>query len=161
ATLAELQDQVVARRTVHLVRADHDRLAVLDEGLKPLEPVGPGTGEAIETERAGAPELLVLQHDLLDGPAVLPRPVMGGKVVRGDEGPKALILRGLEEAREVLNRVVFLEAVAEQRPGEAFLAQDIVLRVDDDQGRVLWVKDQGRGRQGGLLRCRRTGLRFT
>jgi hypothetical protein len=38
------------------------RTAVLDERLEALQPVGPGTGEAGEGERAGAPELLALQH---------------------------------------------------------------------------------------------------
>ena len=98
-------------------------------------------GEAGEGERAGAPELLAVQHGLLDRPGKLPRLVMGVEVVRRDEHPEVPVLGGLEESRKVLDRVVFLEAVPEQLPGDAFLTQDIVLRVDNDQGRVLSVED--------------------
>src|SRR5882724_2756761 len=80
--------EVVGLRAPHLVGADHDRLAVLDERLVALEPVGPGAGETVEVERTGAPELLALQHHLLDSPAKLPRLVCGVKIVRRDEDPK-------------------------------------------------------------------------
>ena len=136
---AELEDEVVGLRPPHLVRADHDRLAVLDEGLVAVEPVGPGAGEAREAERVGAVELLALQHHLLDRPAEPPRLVVGVEVVRGDEDPEALLLRGPEESLEVLDGVVLLDAGADQPPGDALLAQHVVLRVDDDQRGVVLV----------------------
>ena len=53
--------------------ADHDRLAVLDEGLVALEPIGPGAIEPLDTERVGSIKFLLIEHHLLDGTAELPR----------------------------------------------------------------------------------------
>ena len=38
-----------------------------------------------------------------------------------------------EKAGEILDGVVFLDAVADQVPGDATLTEDVVLWVDDDQ----------------------------
>src|SRR5262249_61957436 len=123
---------------------------VRNERLEAPEPVGPGTGETGDGERAGAPELLAVQHHPLDRAGELPRLVMGVEVVGRDEHPEVPVLGGLEEPRKVLDRVVFLEAVAEQIPGDAFLTQDIVLRVDNDKGRVFSVDDHRVVCQSGL-----------
>jgi len=59
--LAELQDEIVGLRPPHFVRADHHRLAVFDEGLITLKPVGPGADKSIEAERIGTDEALDCQ----------------------------------------------------------------------------------------------------
>ena len=56
---------------------------------------------------------------------------------------KSLLLRGLEEAGEILDGVVFLDTVADQCPGDAFLTQDIVLRVDDDERGIVGTDVHG------------------
>src|SRR5262249_45419034 len=71
------------------------------------------------------------------------------------------VLGSLEEPRQVLDSVVLFDAVGEHLPVETLLAQGLVLRVDDDQGRVLSVQDQRRGPPGRLLRGRGTLLRST
>src|SRR4029077_8483864 len=46
-SMRRLQDEVIGLRSPHFVGADHDGLAVLDEGLVALEPVGPGAREPV------------------------------------------------------------------------------------------------------------------
>ena len=62
------------------------------------------------------------------------------QVVGRDEHAVVPVLRGLEQPGEVLDGVVLLDAGADQSPGDALLAQDVVLRVDDDQRRVGLVE---------------------
>ena len=140
ATLAELKDEVVGLRAPHFMRADHNRLAVFDEGFVPIQPVRPGAGEPVVTERIGAEELLALQHHLFDGPAELPSLIVGIEVVGRDKHREVPILRDSEKAGEILNGVVFLDTVADQPPGDALFTQNIVLRVDDNQRSVVLVE---------------------
>src|SRR5205085_2377176 len=53
AALAELQDEVVGLRAPHLVGTDHHRLAVLNEGLVAVEPVGPEPGKPSNSRGSG------------------------------------------------------------------------------------------------------------
>src|SRR5262249_12096175 len=57
-----------------------------------------------------------------------------------DEDPETGVLRGPEEALQVLDGVVLLDALADQSPGDARFAQDVVLRIDYDQGGVALVE---------------------
>src|SRR5439155_20572523 len=63
-----------------------------------------------------------------------------GEVEGRDEDPETAVPRGPEEALQVLDGVVLLDAIADQPPGDACLAQDVVLRIDDDQGGVALVE---------------------
>src|SRR5215831_20115365 len=51
--------------------------------------------------------------------------------MRRDENLESMRLRSLEDALHVLNRIVFLKTFADQGPRESFLAQDLVLRIDE------------------------------
>ncbi len=129
--LAELQHQIVVLGAIDLVWAGHDGLAVLDEWFVPLEPVGTRPGEAVEVQRAWAIKHLDLVHNLLESSFELP-PVIGGVVVVGrDEDLESILLRGLEEPFDVLDGLVFLNAVANQLPGDALLTEEVILRVGD------------------------------
>ena len=46
-------------------------------------------------------------------------------------------LRGLDDALYVLNSIVFLKTFVDQAPCESFLAQDLVLRIDEYNCSVL------------------------
>ena len=54
--------------------------------------------------------------------------------------PKPWSFAGQEESLDVRDGVVLLDALADQPPGDAVLAQDVVLRVDDDQGGVILAR---------------------
>ncbi len=70
-------------------------------------------------------------HNLLESSFELP-PVIGGVVVVGrDEDLESILLRGLEEPFDVLDGLVFLNAVANQLPGDALLTEEVILRVGD------------------------------
>src|SRR4051794_3387998 len=140
AALAELQDEVVGLRPPHLVGAHHDRLAVLDVWLVTVEPVGAGAREPIEAERVGPEELLALEHHSLDRPAEPPDLIGRVEVVGRDEDPETAPLRGPEEPLQVLDGVVLPDTLADQPPGDARLAQHVVLRIDDDQSGVALVE---------------------
>ena len=55
---------LLTRGASEAVGVDHDRLAVLDEALVALKPVGSRAGEPIEIQRPGSPELLAVQQGL-------------------------------------------------------------------------------------------------
>src|SRR5262245_23927319 len=59
------------------------------------------------------------------------------KKMRRNEDVVVLCLRSSEETAKILDRVVFLDARTDERPGDAFFAQDIVLRIDDHQSGVV------------------------
>jgi hypothetical protein len=52
--------------------------------------------------------------------------------VRRDEDLVAILLRRPEDALHVLDRLVLPDALADRRPRGARLAQDVILRVDED-----------------------------
>ena len=92
----------------------------------------PDPAKPVEAQRIWAKKLFVVQHHLLDNAAKLPRLVEGIKKVRRNNDFETLLLGGGKQAGEVFDGVVFFDAVANQFPGDALLAQDIVLRVDDN-----------------------------
>jgi hypothetical protein len=78
-------------------------------------------------------------HHLLEGAAELPALIGGIEIVRRDEHAVALRLGGLEQSRQVLDGVVLADALAHQAPGDAVLAQHVVLRIDHDERGVVLV----------------------
>jgi hypothetical protein len=59
--------------------------------------------------------------------------------VGGDENLKFILLRGFEDALNVLDGLVILNIVTHQVPGNPCFAQDIVLRIDNDYCGVILV----------------------
>lgn len=79
---------------------------------------------------------------MLNGPGKPPRRVGWIQIVGRDGDPETSALRGLEESLDVRDGVVLLDALADQPPGDAMLAQDIVLRVDDDDSCIILLDFQ-------------------
>jgi len=79
ATLAELQDEVVGLGAPHFVGTDDDGLAVLNERLVEIEPVGPGARERVEAEWVGAKELFAFQRHFFRQHRRIATPGRGGR----------------------------------------------------------------------------------
>src|SRR5215831_17563875 len=63
--------------------------------------------------------------------------------MRRDENLESMRLRGLEDALHVLDSIVFLKTFADQGPRESFFTQDLVLRIDEYNCRVLPLNFHG------------------
>jgi hypothetical protein len=63
----------------------------------------------------------------------------GVVIVGGDENLKFILLRGFEDALNVLDGLVIFDIVTHQVPGNPCFAQDIVLRIDNDYCGVILV----------------------
>src|SRR5581483_7663199 len=129
--LAQLQYEIVCLRTKYSVRADYDGLAVIDVRLESLEPVGPRLGEAFEIQSAAASEHFVLNFISFQGPVEFPSVIRGKEIMRRDEDFVAIFLRGFEDTLHVLDRLILLDTRADERPRDAFFAQDFILRIDE------------------------------
>ena len=81
APLSKLQGQVVALRTVDLVRAHNDGCTLFNVGLVALEPVGAGALELLQVERALAVEHVDVVHHLLERPLEFPTVIRGIVIV--------------------------------------------------------------------------------
>ena len=133
-SFSELQREIVRLGAVHLVRARDDRLAVRDQRLVLLEPVGAGALEALEGERSVPAKHVDAVHHRLDGAAELP-PLVGRVVVVGrDEDRVAVLLGRLHQGLDVLDRAVGGDALADETPGHALGREKVVLWIDDDDG---------------------------
>ena len=52
-------------------------------------------------------------------------------------------LGGLEDALHILNEIIFLEAFVEHNPRAAFYAQNLILRISENNCSVLALKFHG------------------
>ncbi len=78
-------------------------------------------------------------HLLLEGSTEAPLVVRRVVVVRRHEHGEAGLLRGGQQLLEVLDRVVLGDALADELPRGAVLAEEVVLGVGDDEGGVMGV----------------------
>src|SRR5579862_8106918 len=85
APLAKLQNQIVRLRSPYLVRADDDRLSILDVGLEPVQPVRARVCKALQCQRSAARETVRLELRSLERPVELPVAIGGIEIVRRDE----------------------------------------------------------------------------
>ena len=122
------------------MRRNYDGFAVLDVWLESLQPVCPGSFEAIESQDSFATELVMGNLIGFERAVELPSLIGGEKIVRRDEDLVSIRLRGLEDALHILDRVVFLKTFVEQRPTETVFTQHVVLRVDKHYCRVVLVE---------------------
>jgi hypothetical protein len=65
--------------------------------------------------------------------------VRGIEIVRRDEDLKVKPFGSLEDQLHVLNGIVLLKAFADERPREAFFAQDVVLRINENNRSISCV----------------------
>src|SRR5215469_12317608 len=137
AALAQLQHEVVRLRTKDPMRTYNDRLAVFNVGLEALEPVGTGAGEPLETQSSSSQEHPGFGLIGLQWAVELPSAVRWEEIVWGDEDLEAIGLCGLEDPLHVLDGVVFRDAPADQTPRKAFLAEHLILRIDEDDRSVV------------------------
>lgn len=82
APLPELEHQIVGFRPIHLVRAGHDHVVVLDQVLQRLMPVRAGSGETLGNQRPLPIEHSHRMHHLFQRTTEIPLVVMGIVVVR-------------------------------------------------------------------------------
>src|SRR5262249_20058458 len=143
AALAELQDEVVGLRTKHPMGTDNNSLAVIDEGLEPLEPVGARPGEAFEAQSSAASKHLGLSLIGLEGAVEFPSTVAGKEVMWRNENFVSVLFRRLEDALHILDGLVLRDASADERPGEPFVTQHLILRVDKYHGGVILIYVHG------------------
>src|SRR5271166_2086441 len=113
------------------MRGNDNGFSIFDVGLKAFQPVCAGPFETIEIYDSFASEhtrgrLIGFQRSV-----EFPSFVRGIEIVRRDENLESMRFRGLEDSLHVLNRIVFLKTFANKRPRETFLAQDVVLRIDE------------------------------
>src|SRR6516162_2172522 len=113
--LAQLQHEVVGLRPEHLVRADDDRLAVVDVRLEAIEPIRARVREAGEIERSGSRERVVLELVGLERSVHLPAVIGRIEIMRRDEDLVPVGLRGLEDLLHVLDRAVLADAGTERQ----------------------------------------------
>ena len=139
AALAELQHEVVRLGPVDLVRARDHRLAVLDVGLVALEPVGAGAFEALEGQRRRGDrtcrsECISLLERTLEVPVLVVRVVVVGR----DEDREVLPPSPCAEQGPRGSRPCRWppDALADDAPGDPVGAEEVVLRIGDDQRRV-------------------------
>jgi len=95
------------------MRADDDGFAVLNVGLKTLQPISAGPFEALEIQDSFSREHTRGSLIGFERSVEFPSFVRGIEIVRRDENLEAMRLRGLEDALHVLNGIVFLEAFAD------------------------------------------------
>ena len=133
--LHKLEDISLGKR--HSLNDRNNGLSILDIGLVALEPVGPRALESIQAERAAAAKHVDLVHDLLDGSAELPAVIGGIVIVRRDKDVVAVVLGGFEQLFDVLDGLVLLDAVAAELPRDAFLAKEVILRIDYHQCSIV------------------------
>src|SRR5262245_29512935 len=140
AAFAQLQDEVVGLRSPDLVRTHDDGLPILDVWLEALEPVRPGSREAIEGECSHTSEGFFGKLARLQWIVELPPAVRRIEVVWRDEDAIPVLLRRPEDALHVVDRPVLRDALTNRVPGGTPLAQDIILRIDEDDSGVIRVE---------------------
>src|SRR5262245_25679140 len=137
AALAQLQDEVVGLRTKHPVGTNNNSLAVIDEGLEPLEPVGARPGEAFEAQSSAASEHFGLSLIGLERAVEFTSPVRGKEVMWRNDNFVSVFFSLLEDALPVLDGPDLRDALADERPRVPFVTQSLILRVDKYSGGVI------------------------
>src|ERR1700722_14181827 len=127
----QLQHQIIRFRPPDTMRRSNDRLTVFDVWLVALQPVCAGPSETIEIQSSLASKQVRVRLVSFERPIELPSLVRWKEVVRRNEHLKSARLSSLEDALDVFDGIDFLETFVEQWPSETFLAQDIVLRIDN------------------------------
>jgi hypothetical protein len=98
---------------------DDDGTTVLDVGPEAHQPVRAGALESIEVQDSFAGEHSGGDFISLERSVELPCLVRRIKIVRRDKNLESLVLRSLEDAYHVLDGIVFLKTLADERPSEA------------------------------------------
>src|SRR5512135_3654788 len=109
----------VVLRTPDLMGADNDSLDVFDIKLEALEPVSPRSGEIVEAQRSMARKHLGLNLFGLQGAVEFPAIVRDVEIVRRDKNLETVILGCVKNSLQILDGLVFFDAVARNPPPAA------------------------------------------
>src|SRR4029453_1933188 len=139
AALTQLQNKVIGLRTKHSVGTYDDSLAIINVRFEALEPVGTRPGEAFETQSSAASKHLGLSLVSLERSVEFPSTVSGKEIVRRNEDLESVLLSSLEDPLHILDRLVLSDTLADRSPRKPFIAQDLILRIDEDHCSVVFV----------------------
>ena len=133
ASLAQLQNEIIAFRPVNLVRAGHDGLAVINVVLVAFEPVGARTLEAFERQGVFAVKHADRVHEGFEGTLHFPAMIVGIVVMRRNEHRHVHSLGCCKQGVDVFDRAVFFDILANHAPRDTVRTEKIVLRIGNYQ----------------------------
>ena len=130
--LSELKHQVIGLWSPHFMRTNDDGFSILDkmacnaptnphaEPVKPSSPIGSGRKNSLSSN--------IMCSTM---PPYCQALVMGEKIMRRNEDFVVVHFSGRKQPIEIFNRVVFLNTLADQTPRDTFLAENVILRIDN------------------------------
>src|ERR1700753_3176133 len=122
------------------MRANDDGFAILNIWFEALKPIGTRSSKTVEVQHPFTSKHFGVMLYGFKWSVEFPAAVNRIEIMRRDEDFEPVLLCSSKDVLHVLNSIVFLDTITNDRPCETFFTQHIILRIDEYHCCIILAK---------------------